>query len=154
MEEMKLSQIMELKEKSLSELKAKYKELFGQEPPSNNRVFLWRKIIYRVQELEFGTLSMEAQSKLQELIQKYDPVNNVLLRPKHNRLPAKATSPLTDRRLPIPGSIITKNYKGKKIQIKVLEEGFEYSGGIYRTLSSVAHAITGQHWNGYLFFGL
>ena len=49
MAEIKLSEIMELKEKSLDELKTKYEELFpGQQAPSNNKVFLWRKIAYRI----------------------------------------------------------------------------------------------------------
>ena len=51
MAETKIFQIMELKEKSLGELKSKYEELFpGQKAPSNNKVFLWRKIAYRIQE--------------------------------------------------------------------------------------------------------
>ena len=73
MAETNLSQIMELKEKSLGELKAKYEELFRQEPPSSNKVFLWRKIAYRIQELECGNVSEETQGKIQELIKKYDP---------------------------------------------------------------------------------
>ena len=73
----KLSEIMELKEKSLDELKAKYEELFpGQQAPSNNKVFLWRKIAYRIQELKYGGISDEAQSKIEQLIQQYDPINN------------------------------------------------------------------------------
>jgi hypothetical protein len=38
--------------------------------------------------------------------------------------------------------------------VNVLEDGFEYEGLRYRTLSSVAKAITGSHLNGYAFFGL
>ena len=57
MAETTLSQIMELKEKSLGELKAKYEELFiGQKAPSNNKVYLWRKIAYRMQELEYDSI--------------------------------------------------------------------------------------------------
>ena len=49
-----LSRIMEFKGRSLDELKAKYEELFiGQKAPSNNKVYLWRKIAYRMQELEY-----------------------------------------------------------------------------------------------------
>ncbi|MFA7294531.1 MAG: DUF2924 domain-containing protein, partial [Candidatus Omnitrophota bacterium] len=148
-----LSQIMELKEKTLSELETKYEDLFpSQKVPSNNKVFLWRKIAYRLQELESGGISVETQSKIKELIQKYDPINNLLLRPNNIRPLTNGVAQLKDRRLPIPGSIITKNYKGKKIEVKVLENGFEYNGNIYKSLSNVACAITGQHWNGYMFF--
>jgi len=64
MAEIKLSEIMELKEKTLDELKVKYEELFpGQQAPSNKKVFLWRKIAYRIQELEYGGVSAENQVK-------------------------------------------------------------------------------------------
>ena len=33
-------------------------------------------------------------------------------------------------------------------------DGFEYDGRTYRSLSAVAKRITGQQWNGFLFFGL
>jgi hypothetical protein len=35
-----------------------------------------------------------------------------------------------------------------------LEEGFAWEGKTYRSLSQVARAITGGHWNGPRFFGL
>ena len=67
MAETNLSQIMELKTKSLGELKAKYEELFlGQKAPSNNKVFLWRKIAYRIQEIEHGGVSDGTQDKIQQ----------------------------------------------------------------------------------------
>jgi hypothetical protein len=36
----------------------------------------------------------------------------------------------------------------------VREDGFEYEGEVYRSLTAVAKAITGSHWNGHLFFAL
>jgi hypothetical protein len=36
----------------------------------------------------------------------------------------------------------------------VLEEGFTWNGGSYKSLSKVARAITGTRWNGPRFFGL
>jgi hypothetical protein len=38
--------------------------------------------------------------------------------------------------------------------VKVLTNGFEYDGRAYRSLSAVAYAITGSHWNGYHFFNI
>jgi hypothetical protein len=151
-----LSQIMELKENPLRELKAKYEDLFpGQKAPSNNKVFLWRKIACRIQELEYGGISAETQSKIQQLIQQYDPINNKALRPDaatENSPKNKCLS--RDKRLPIPGTIITKEYKGTSLQVKVLEAGFEYNNKVYKTLTAIAKEITGAHWNGYLFFNL
>ena len=56
--------------------------------------------------------------------------------------------------LPPPGSIITRRYKGEEFQVKVLAEGFEFAGEVYKTLSGAAKAITGQHCNGFHFFRL
>ena len=152
MAETKLTEIMELKEKSLEELKAKYEELFpGQKAPSNNKVFLWRKIAYRIQELEQGNISTEAQSKIQQLIQQLDPINNKSLRPD-NVIEKQPKS--RDKRLPIPGTVIIKEYKGVKLEVKVLESGFEYTNKAYKSLSAIAKEVTGAHWNGYLFFNL
>jgi len=156
MAETNLSQIMALRENSLSELKAKYEELFpGQNTPSNNKVFLWRKIAYRLQELEYGGISAETQSKIQQLIQQYDPINNKALRP--DNIPEnqpKKSGISRDKRLPIPGTVITKEYKGISLQVKVLKLGFEYNSKVYKTLTAIAKKVTGAHWNGYLFFNL
>lgn len=39
----------------LGELGKKYEEVFdGKKAPSNNKVYLWRKIAYRLQELELA----------------------------------------------------------------------------------------------------
>ena len=57
-------------------------------------------------------------------------------------------------RLPVPGTILTRKYRGRQVEAKVLPYGFEYEGQTYRSLSAVAKAVTGSHWNGHLFFGL
>jgi hypothetical protein len=57
-------------------------------------------------------------------------------------------------RLPMPGSILVKEYRGKNIVVRVLDAGFEYDGRHFASLSAVAKEITGTKWNGFLFFGL
>ena len=59
-----------------------------------------------------------------------------------------------DRRLPAPGTIISREYHGQLIAVTVKEDGFEYEGRPYGSLSAISKAITGAHWNGYAFFGL
>ena len=59
-----------------------------------------------------------------------------------------------DPRLPAPGSVLTRPYKGRNLQVKVLERGFEYEEVVYPSLSAVAKAITRSHCSGSLFFGL
>ena len=156
MEQTKLDEIIELKSKTLSELKTRYKELYGtKNVPSNNKIYLWRKIAYKLQEIEHSELSVEAQGKIEEFIRKYDPVNNKSLRPTAITNSSSKKSKLSrDKRLPIPGTVITKKYKGITLQVKVLESGFEYNNKIYKSLTAIAKEVTGAHWNGYLFFNL
>ena len=149
-----INQIMSLKNASMEALLAQYREVFGQEAPSlRNKVTIWKRIAYRMQELEYGPLPTETQAKINELIEKYDPVNNQAFRPAQAATePGQRKATSRDRRLPIPGTTISKEYKGRNLEVKVLEKGFEYEGNTYRTLSAIAKAITGDHWNGYLFF--
>ncbi|MFC1476200.1 DUF2924 domain-containing protein, partial [Candidatus Zixiibacteriota bacterium] len=59
-----------------------------------------------------------------------------------------------DPRLPKVGTTITKKYKGKTFNVRVLEKGFEYNGQVFRSLSGIAKHVTGSIWNGYGFFNL
>ena len=59
-----------------------------------------------------------------------------------------------DSRLPAVGTVITKTYCGKSIEVKVLENGFEYQGKIYKSISRVAMDIVKHPISGYVFFGL
>ena len=54
----------------------------------------------------------------------------------------------------MPGAVLAREYKGRTVLVTVLPKGFEYEGEVYRSLSAVAHAVTGTHWNGYHFFNL
>jgi len=59
-----------------------------------------------------------------------------------------------DRRLPVPGTVLTRVYKGETLMVSVLPTGFEFEGEVYKSLSAVAKKITGSHCNGYLSFRL
>ncbi len=147
----KLSEIMDLKTKTLKELKAQYLDLLGQgKAIPTNKTFLIKRIAYKLQELQCGGLSQAAKEKVGTLIKKYDPINNKTIRPSKK----DETDIKKDGRLPIPGTIITKVYKGKTLEVKVLEKGFEYKEKVYRSLSGIAKDVTGSGWNGFLFFSL
>jgi len=156
MEETMLGEINRLNAKNLEELQAQFAELFGKKTDSVNEVFLRRKIAYRLQEQELGGLSKKAKTRIAELIEKFDPVNNKALRPKVMTAgkELKSIPSMRDKRLPIPGTIIRKKYKGQDIEVRVLEKGFEYNGNRYRSLTGIALEITGSHWNGYSFFSI
>ena len=159
MKESLISKIMAMKDLPSKELHKRYEEFFGgQKAPVNNRIYLWRRIAHKMQEIEYGGLPKEAKNKLQDLIKDHDPINDQLLRREKaaDESPVLKTKPkpARDRRLPIPGTLITKEYKGHKLQVKVLEKGFEYQEKVYRSLTAIAKEVTGAHWNGFLFFNV
>ena len=55
---------------------------------------------------------------------------------------------------PIPGTRLVREWQGKRHEVIVLPEGFDYEGRPYRSLTAVARHITGGSWNGLVFFGL
>lgn len=67
---------------------------------------------------------------------------------------AESTPKERDGRLPAVGAVITKTYRGKRIEVKVLENGFEYQGKLYTSISRVAMDIVKRPISGYVFFGL
>ena len=147
-----MDEIITLKNAPAEELLKRYKELYGEDATGTHKIYLWRKIAYKLQEQEHGGLSAKAKGKLKTLIEEFDPINNKALRPDKPMVSQQAS--VKDKRLPIPGTVITKEYKGANYQVKVLEKGFEYNAKIYKTLSAIAKEISGAHWNGYLFFNL
>jgi hypothetical protein len=56
--------------------------------------------------------------------------------------------------VPLPGQILRRVYKDRTLQVRILPQGFEFEGTVYRSLSAVAKAITGSHTSGFLFFRL
>jgi len=151
------SQLTGLKMAPVEKLQLKYKELFKtKETPCDNKVYLFKRIAYKLQELEHGGLSEKAKSKIKELIKEYDPINNKALRPEVTSAGKVVTSipSLRDKRLPIPGTVMHKKYKDQEINIRVLEKGFEYNNKYYKSLTAISEEITGSHWSGYDFFNL
>jgi hypothetical protein len=59
-----------------------------------------------------------------------------------------------DCRLPEPGTLVTREFKGRTFVVKVLADSFEYEGRRYTSLSAIASQITGTRWNGFAFFAL
>ena len=69
--------------------------------------------------------------------------------------PAKGETPRPrDPRLPKPGTILTREFQGKKVEVEVLDAGFRYDGDVWRSLSAIARKVSGTSWNGFLFFNL
>jgi hypothetical protein len=156
MEELIVAEILTLKEMSIDGLQKKYEEVFnGKKTASANKTYLWRRITYRIQELKCGGLSEKARNEIGKLIKEYDPINNRAIRQGTGLDNSSGKSfKVRDGRLPIPGTIITKEYKGAMLQVKVLEKGFERNGRFFKSLTGLTKEITGSHWSGYNFFDL
>ncbi len=144
---------------SVGELRAKYTHVFGEETRAGNKIWLVRRIIWRLQALAEGDLSERARRRAAELAQDADlrlsPPRIAKDAPVSANGNGKASRrELMDGRLPLPGTILTRWYKGQTLKVQVLRHGFEYEGQVYKSLSAVAKAITGSHTNGFLFFRL
>jgi len=143
-----------LKQLKTGPLREKYLEVCGETTNSRNRDYLCRRIIWRMQANIYGGLSERALARAKELVCTED-LRRMMPRPaKPKEVEPSPTAPPTDNRLPMPGTVITRNYKGKILQVKILTEGFEYLGERFPSLSAVAKTITGSHCNGFHFFKL
>ena len=125
-------EIESLRELTSKDLKTRYRELFGEESPSSNRLHLFRRIAWRLQANAQGDLTEQARQRASQLAQEpslrlraprqfWDtvakPVENLALR---------------DPRLPALGAVLKRTYHGKTIEVTIVQEGFEYNGNVTR----------------------
>ena len=52
------------------------------------------------------------------------------------------------------GTSLVRRWRGHTHTVLVCEDGFEYDGQRYRSLTVIAERITGAHWSGPRFFGV
>ena len=141
----------------VSELRAKFAVVFGEPTPSHNKVWLVKRLAWRLQAQSEGDLSERARRRAAELVADADlrlsAPPNCATTATPEQLPPTLRLPHDDRR-PRPGTILTRRYKGRTLEVEVLEYGFAFEGQTYRSLSAVAKAVTGSHSSGHFFFGL
>ena len=148
-------EVAAMRQLTVGELRTRFMELFGEPSRSRHKEHLVRRIAWRLQAQREGDLTERARRRAAELVREAD-----LRLGEPRRAKAKAVVPTParlhapDKRLPMPGTILVRQYAGQTLQVQVLERGFEYDGQIYNSLTAVAKRITGRHWNGYHFFGL
>ena len=142
-----LKQIAELDQLPVAELKDRWRALYGGEPPAHNRSHLVKRLAYRIQELVYGGVSEATRVRLREHLEEAG-------------LAAEGTDPAhTARRRhrngqPVVGTQLVREWRGERHEVTVVDDGFEYAGKPYRSLTAVTKSITGAHWNGPAFFGL
>lgn len=152
-------EVAALQRLTVPELRGRYAEVFGERTNANHRTWLVKRIAWRLQALAEGDLSERARRRAEALARDAD----LRLNPPRGTQAAVASEEQTrtvalavkaDDRLPVTGTILTRAYKGRTLQVQVLVQGFEFEGEVYKSLSAVAKAVTGSHCNGFLFFGL
>jgi hypothetical protein len=154
-------EVAAMRQMTIRQLQARYAELFGEPPRSPHKEHLVRRIAWRIQALREGDLTERARQRADELA---EDAYLRLTAPRRKtpkapiRRSAGATRPGAnsprDVRLPMPGTILVRHYRGETLEVKVLEQGFEHDGQLYGSLTALAKRITGKHWNGFHFFGL
>jgi hypothetical protein len=135
---------------NVDQLRQRYARVFGTTTETRSKTRLLKRIAWRLQALAEGDLSQRARLRAAELANDADLRVTAAGATKQ----ASIITTETDPRLPPPGTTISRKYKGRTLQVKVLAEGFSYDGTIYASLSAAAKAITGDHYNGFLFFRL
>jgi hypothetical protein len=140
-----LRQLAGLDNLTTDELKARWRALHGKEPPRFNRQFLIKRLAYRIQEVAYGKLTDDDHARMEQILDD-NGYNDIGVKLGSGR------AGQVDR--PLPGTVLTREWKGKRHEVIVQPKGFEYRGKPYRSLTAVARAITGTSWNGLVFFGL
>ena len=151
-------EVATLKRMSAPELRRRYAEVFGEPTGANNKPWLIKRIAWRLQALAEGDLSERARQRAAELSNDANlrlcPPKTFPTVPAPDRTLTRPVHFQADSRLPPPGTILTRKYKGQDLQVQVMPDGFLYQGQVFGSLSAVAKAITGSHCNGFLFFRL
>jgi hypothetical protein len=153
-----IGEVAALQRMTVMQLRTKYGEVFGEETRSGHKEFLIRKIAWRLQAQAEGGLSERARRRAMELANDLDirtrAPSQVAALVAPERTETSTVPGIKDARLPMVGTVLRREYKGRSIQVTVLPDGFQYDGQVFRSLSAIAKEVTGAHWNGYHFFGL
>jgi len=118
----------------LEDLRGVWLQVFGKPAPDCGKVFLRRQLAYKIQEQYFGGMTAAADAALKELASKPKLIPN--------------------RGGAVPGTIYKREWQGKVHTVLATNDGFEYNGMTFKSLSGAAHAITGTQWSGKKFFGV
>ena len=133
-----LRQLATLKTMPMDQLRERWRDLYGGEPPGYKRQFLIKRLAYRIQELFYGGLPDAAKTRLRQAA----------------RMDRRVSDKPSGKGDILPGTRFVRMWKDRRYEVLAHENGFEYEGRMFRSLSAVAHEITGTRWNGKIFFGL
>ena len=127
-----------LAELSPEDLKQEWERRFGVPAPALSTELLRLGIGYKLQEARSGGISRGTRTLLRQVAMRAG--EGAETKP----MPRKLT----------PGTRLVRDWRGQGHTVIVLDNGFEYDGKHWKSLTAIAKAITGNQWNGPLFFGL
>jgi len=130
-------EIAELSERSTHDLQLAWRRLHCTDPPLGlSRDLLIRALAHQLQEQTHGGTSRALRRRLQTAGAR------------------KAGAPRDPGIVLKTGTRLVRQWRGRTHAVLVGEDGFEYEGQLYRSLTVIADRITGAHWSGPRFFGL
>jgi len=132
-------QIAELVDRSTQDLRVGWRQLHRTGPPPGlSRDLLIRGLVHQLQERIYGGVSLALRRRLRTLSAEFE----------------KGASCSDSRIVLKTGTTLLRQWRGRAHTVLVRENGFEYEGQHYRSLTVIAEEITGAHWSGPRFFGL
>ncbi len=135
-----IKEIADLADMKTLELKERWRRIYRAKPPAGiSRDLLIRASAYQIQERGLGGLSWAVKRRLSALAQK-------------RRGEASASFDLVPSLK--PGAKLIREWRGRTYSVIALEDGFDFEGKRYSSLSIIAREITGARWSGPRFFGL
>ena len=132
-------EIARLRSLDLEDLRREWRRLNHGEAPRISRDLLVLALGYRFQELAHGGLGKATRRKLQTMAKALRTTGRV--------------GPVPGLSLK-PGARLVREWRGRTHTVMITEDGFEYAGSSYPSLTKIATKITGAHWSGPRFFGL
>jgi hypothetical protein len=115
-----------------------WQDNFGKVPGKVRRELMLPVLAFRIQEKAYGGLSPETKKRLRQVMESLEP---------------KRRSHQEARNRFMPGTRLVREWKGRTHEVTLTEEGYDYRGKKYKSLSPIACEITGTHWSGPAFFG-
>lgn len=120
------------------DLKLEWVRRYGVPAPALSNELLRLGIGYKLQEAKSGGMSRGTRTLLRQVAARAGESTET------KPMPRKLT----------PGTRLVRDWHGQGHTVIVLDDGFEYDGKHWKSLTAIAKAITGNQWNGPLFFGL
>lgn len=124
---------------SPAQLRAKWRECWRKPAPNIGPDLLRRGIAWKLQSRVHGDLPSRIKRELERAGERL----------RRGEALISSTRPLLK-----PGTRLVRQWQGKVLHVLVLDDGYEYEGRRFTSLTQVATAITGTHWSGPTFFGL